>query len=83
MEFSNQILRTPKAARLLDVSERTLEKWRLTGDGPEFIRLGRRGVGYDVRDIESFISERRRLSTSDKGLFQQEKVTLEGKGERN
>ena len=40
-------LRTPAAAVYLGYAESTLEKKRLTGDGPPFIRLGRTIV-YDT-----------------------------------
>lgn len=40
-------------ARRWTVSERTLERWRFTGDGPQFIKLGGRVV-YRLEDIEAF-----------------------------
>ena len=41
----------PAAADYLGDAESTLEKKRLTGDGPPFIRLGR-VIVYDTRDLE-------------------------------
>ena len=35
------------------LSERTLERWRFTGEGPQFIKLGGRVV-YRLEDIEAF-----------------------------
>ncbi len=58
-----RILRTPKAAEYLGLSASTLEKKRLSGDGPTFIRLGGRAVGYDVGDLDEWLDEQRR-STS-------------------
>jgi len=65
-----RILRTPDAARYLGLTASTLEKMRLTGDGPRFIRLGCRAVGYAIGDLDAFIDGRRRNSTSDPGTHQ-------------
>ena len=45
---------------------RTLQKWRLTGSGPCFVKLGR-AVRYRIVDMDSFIESRLRKSTSDMG----------------
>ena len=52
------------AAELLGVSVRTLQKWRLQGNGPGFVKLGH-AVRYDVKDLEAYIELARRRSTSD------------------
>ena len=59
-------LRTPDAARHLGVSPKTLEKWRLTGSGPRYAKLGT-AVVYDTRELDSFVAARERASTSDPG----------------
>ena len=58
-------LRTPEAADYLGYAESTLEKKRVTGDGPPFIRLGRLVV-YDSRDLDAWLAERRARSTSER-----------------
>ena len=58
-------LRTSAAADYLGYSESTLEKKRVTGDGPPFIRLGR-AIVYDTRDLDAWLAERRATSTSDR-----------------
>ncbi|SUS06442.1 Transcriptional regulator (fragment) [uncultured Defluviicoccus sp.] len=58
-------LRPPEAAAFLGMSTSTLAKWRVYGRGPPFSRLSRGLVVYDERDLEAFVAERRRLSTSD------------------
>jgi predicted DNA-binding transcriptional regulator AlpA len=63
-DLAHRRLRTPAAADYLGYSESTLEKKRLTGDGPTFIRLGR-AVIYDTRDLEAWLAARRATSTSD------------------
>jgi predicted DNA-binding transcriptional regulator AlpA len=50
-----RIFRTPGAAGYVGLSPSTLEKKRLTGGGPAFIRLGGRAVGYDVRDLDAWL----------------------------
>lgn len=59
-------LSTETAAQLLGLSPRTLEKWRGTGGGPIFVKLGRR-VAYRLADVERWIESQRRRSTSDPG----------------
>jgi excisionase family DNA binding protein len=53
-----------EAAELLRLSERTLERMRVTGDGPPFVKAGRR-VLYRPDDIDAWIASRVRTSTSD------------------
>jgi predicted DNA-binding transcriptional regulator AlpA len=45
------------------VSVSTLNKWRVAGSGPKFIKLGRR-VLYRDEDIQAFITAGIRSSTS-------------------
>ncbi|WP_156402419.1 helix-turn-helix domain-containing protein [Caulobacter sp. Root1472] len=44
---------TKKAAKILDVSYRTLEQWRLLGKGPKYSKLGR-SVRYRFDDLMQF-----------------------------
>ena len=60
-------LRAPEAAALLGLSPSTLAKMRLRGDGPAFLKVGRRAVVYDPADLEEWLATRRRTSTSDDG----------------
>ena len=59
-------LSTREAAEWLGLSPRTLDRYRVSGDGPAFHRFGGR-VRYLVADLEAWASARRRLSTSDDG----------------
>jgi hypothetical protein len=63
-ELAHRRLRTGPAADYLGYAESTLEKKRLTGDGPPFIRLGR-VIVYDTRDLDAWLTERRARSTSE------------------
>jgi hypothetical protein len=49
------------------LAESTLEKKRLDGTGPRFVRLGSRAVGYTIEDLDAYINAGRRASTSDDG----------------
>jgi predicted DNA-binding transcriptional regulator AlpA len=49
------------------MGESTLEKLRLTGDGPRYSKLGKRTVVYDEGDLDEYAAARRRRSTSDPG----------------
>lgn len=63
----DELLTTEGAARLLKRSPRTLEKARMTGDGPPFVKLSPRCVRYRRRDLYKHVEERLRASTSDPG----------------
>ena len=52
-----------EAAAYLGLSASTLNKTRLTGTGPRFLKLGRR-VLYDPRHLEAWAGERTRNNTS-------------------
>jgi hypothetical protein len=49
-------------ARRWKLSPRTLERWRWTGEGPQFVKLGGRVV-YRLEDVEAFEVGRLRAST--------------------
>lgn len=59
-------LSTREAADWLGLSPRTLDRYRVSGDGPAFHRFGGR-VRYLAEDLDDWASARRRLSTSDDG----------------
>lgn len=55
-----------EAAAFLGLSPRTLDRYRVNGDGPAFHKFGNR-VRYARADLEAWASARRRTSTSDTG----------------
>jgi hypothetical protein len=59
-----EYVRTRDAARYLSLSHRTLEKLRGTGNGPQYFKMGR-AVLYAIGDLDLWLSENRRRSTSD------------------
>jgi predicted DNA-binding transcriptional regulator AlpA len=58
------LLNQREVASTLRLSERTLERFRVTGLGPKFIKLGRR-VLYRQSDLEEYIASRLCQSTSE------------------
>jgi len=40
------------------IPPRTSQRWRVTGDGPPFVRLGPRRVAYRVADVEEWLAQR-------------------------
>jgi hypothetical protein len=59
-----RMLSTSDAAERCSVGKSTLEKLRLTGGGPKFIKLGKRVVYHPV-DLDEWLSAHRRSSTSE------------------
>lgn len=67
MTSHNQIvLNAGQVAEQLGLSESTLAKMRLSGDGPPYSKLGRRVV-YRPEDIDAWIGSNRFRSTSEYG----------------
>ena len=58
---------TKEAARILGVSHRTLEDWRLKGGGPIFSKMGRI-IRYHWNDIKSFCEACRYTNTGEAAL---------------
>jgi predicted DNA-binding transcriptional regulator AlpA len=47
-----------QAAAFLGVSPRVLQKWRVTGRGPQFLRLSSRCIRYSQADLLSWVESR-------------------------
>jgi excisionase family DNA binding protein len=52
------LLDTTTLATMLGVSRRTVEGWRMRGEGPKFVRVGSR-VRYDLDDVHVWIQARK------------------------
>lgn len=61
-----QRLNNSEAAAYLGLKAATLEKWRVVGSGPPFVKIGRL-VRYRKEDLDAFMQVRIRNSTSDTG----------------
>jgi predicted DNA-binding transcriptional regulator AlpA len=62
---SQTILRPPFAATYVGLSVSTLAKQRLRGDGPRFVRLSPRAIGYLQADLDEWLASKRCQSTSE------------------
>ncbi|SFL51037.1 Helix-turn-helix domain-containing protein [Bradyrhizobium sp. NFR13] len=60
-----QFLDTKEAAKHVRLSTATLERLRVTGSGPHFIKPIPTRVLYDVADLDAWMRGRRQLSTSE------------------
>ena len=56
---------TKGAAHYLNITVRNLENLRLTGNGPQFVRLSRRCVRYRLTDLDHWVAGRLKSSTSE------------------
>jgi hypothetical protein len=56
-----RLLETVHAADELGLSPRTLEGWRRRGEGPPYLKIGRR-VKYRPEDIEAYKAARLRAN---------------------
>jgi excisionase family DNA binding protein len=64
---AHSLLTQDEAAEYLRVSPRTLERWRLLGIGPRYVKLGGRKVACRLADLDAWINSQLRSSTSDAG----------------
>jgi predicted DNA-binding transcriptional regulator AlpA len=65
MQSNRRVLRTPLAAEYVGLSTSTLEKLRLTGNGPAYQKAGRKIVVYRPEDLDAWLNTHRRRSTSE------------------
>ena len=66
MSKRNDLMTTEEAALYVRLSPRTLERYRVTGEGPTYLKNGRR-VLYRQADLDQWLENNRRRSTSDPG----------------
>ena len=59
------MLTTHEAASYLRLSARTLERLRVAGTGPKFIRLANRSIRYRQQDLDAHVAARVVASTSE------------------
>ena len=63
---SDHLLHETEAAKILSMKVSTLRRWRWSGEGPKFIKVGA-AVRYDPQTLKDYLAERERTSTSDPG----------------
>lgn len=66
MQTRTCLNQTELAARW-SISARTLERWRWTGEGPAFLKIGGRVV-YRIEDVQAYEQAHQRRSTADRGV---------------
>ena len=64
MTDSLMILGEVEAAKRLNLSPRSLPRLRLAGDGPPYVQLSERRIGYAVDALQAWVASRQRASTS-------------------
>ena len=57
------MLRTNEAADYIGLKKSTLDAWRVRGEGPVFLKLGK-AVRYQEKDLDAFLNARRCTNTS-------------------
>jgi predicted DNA-binding transcriptional regulator AlpA len=62
--MTRRLLTVRAAAAHLTLSKSTLDKLRLTGGGPPFMKLGSRRVVYDLDELDAWATQGRRQNTS-------------------
>ena len=61
------LLTVEDAAAHLKISKHTLNRWRVTGEGPPFIKYGPRLVRYLLTDLDGWAQDRVFANTSQYG----------------
>lgn len=61
---NGRLLDPEDVANILNMSPRTLERWRAQGRGPHFVRLSGRRVRYRNADVQRWIARQVRASTA-------------------
>jgi hypothetical protein len=65
MTNDQRYLSTRDAAAHINLGKSTLERMRIEGNGPTFIRATAKRVVYRLEDLDAYLEERRRRSTAE------------------
>ena len=65
--YWNALINEKAAGAFLDLTDRTMQKFRQRGDGPRYIRISSRCLRYRRVDLREYAEARLRKSTSDPG----------------
>ena len=66
IEPTRRLLKEDEAAQILSLEVATLRRWRWSGRGPRFLKLGG-AVRYDPQQLKDYLAKQVRSSTSDPG----------------
>lgn len=53
-----KILSEDETSEQIGAPPRTLQRWRANGDGPPYVRLGPRRIGYRAEDVATWLESR-------------------------
>ena len=62
--YLDQLLNEHDAAQMLGFTIRALQNWRVRGGGPKFVKVSRRSVRYQRRDLLAWIQSNIRSNTA-------------------
>jgi predicted DNA-binding transcriptional regulator AlpA len=71
------LLTTQAASELLGIDRRTLERYRVTGAGPKFVKM-QQVVRYRVEDLQAWLASRTVSSTSESTRKSARRIEAEG-----
>jgi len=60
----DQLMTEKEAAGILCYSQRALQNWRVRGGGPKYVKVNGNSVRYQMRDLMTWIEDRKRGNTS-------------------
>jgi predicted site-specific integrase-resolvase len=63
-ETDGLVISEERAAQSLGLSARTLQRWRVEGRGPRFVKLGKR-VAYTEQALRDYVDKNQHGSTSE------------------
>lgn len=63
-EYLDQLLNEHEAARMLGFTVRALQNWRVRGGGPQFVKISKRSVRYQRRDLLAWVNKHMKSNTS-------------------
>ena len=58
------VLRPTHAAKYCGLSEATFARMRCDGDGPEFVQLNKKALGYRIADLDAWLASRPRFRST-------------------
>jgi predicted DNA-binding transcriptional regulator AlpA len=62
--MNDNLIQSKDLALMLDISPKTLERWRYQGTGPQYKKIGRR-VYYALSDLEDYLEKQTFQSTAE------------------
>jgi hypothetical protein len=67
-------------SELIKIPRRSLQRWRSTGEGPEYIRAGARRILYPLDAVQRWANERLYRHTADELARKSQAVSIYAKG---